>query len=514
MKKFYSLFLLSSFLTLSFSQSLNTTWLSSTFTNSKAFDVKVEGRYAYVVGWEDDFYGNYFGSFSIIDIQYPSIPNLISSIYINDAYGIDIKENFAFIAESNMGLRIYNIANQFNPIMVGQRVLPSSAKDVKVIGNLAYVADEYAGLRILDVSNVQNPIEIGYFDSPGRSFDVEIKDTLAFLADYTGGLFCINISDPTNPIVINEYPASDAIIDIDLQDSLAYFTDGYAGIKVINISDPNNFQLVDELYMPYWCLGIKVSGAYAYVAAWDNGGLRIIDVSDPANLQEVGFYNTWGKSRDVDVVGPLAYIADWDGGGLQIINNNILNPLPVEFVSFSANYNDGNVNLSWITATELNNSGFDVERKTAGGEWNKITFIQGSGTTTENKHYFFPDEVNDLNTSKLFYRLKQIDFNGEFEYSSEIEIDINVPNNFQLKQNFPNPFNPTTTINYQVPIKSNVTLKIFDILGTEVEVLVDEIKDAGFYNVIFDASKLASGVYLYSIQTENYSNTKKLILIK
>jgi hypothetical protein len=85
-------------------------------------------------------------------------------------------------------------------------------------------------------------------------------------------------------------------------------------------------------------------------------------------MQEVGFYNTWGKSRDVDVVGPLAYIADWDGGGLQIINNNILNPLPVELISFSANYNDGNVNLSWITATELNNSGFEVERKTEDGE--------------------------------------------------------------------------------------------------------------------------------------------------
>ena len=411
---------------------------------TKAFDVKVEGRFAYVVGWEQDYWGDYYGSFSIIDIQFPSSPNLISSIYINDAYGIDVSGNFAYIAESNSGLSIYNVSNPSFPILVGQRILPSSAKDVKVIGNLAYVAAEYAGLRIIDISNPSNPVEIGFFDSPGRSYDVEVRDTIAYLADTDGGFLCIDISNPSNPIFISGYLAEDVVVDIELKDNLAFYTDGYSGIKILNISDPNDLELVGSLYIPYWCLGIKISGDYAYVAAWDNGGLRIVDISDPVNMQEVGFYNTWGKSRDVDVIGPLAYIADWDGGGLQIINNNILNPLPVELVSFSANYNDSNVDLSWITANELNNSGFDVERKTADGEWNKITFIQGSGTATENKHYFFSDEVNELNASKLFYRLKQIDFDGTSEYSKVIEVEINLPTKFQLEQNYPNPFNPVT----------------------------------------------------------------------
>ena len=514
MKKLIFLLFVSSFVSQLFPQSYNTSWIGSIYTPTKAFDVKLEGRFAYVVGWEDDFYGNYYGSFSIIDIQFPSSPNLISSIYINDAYGIDVSGNIAYIAESNAGLTIYDISNPSSPILVGQRILPSSAKDVKVIGNLAYVAAEYAGLRIIDISNPSNPVEIGFFDSPGRSFDVEVRDTFAYLADYTGGFFCIDISNPANPIVVNEYPASDAVIDIELKDSLAYYTDGYSGIKVLDISDPNNLELIDSLYIPYWCLGIKVSGDYAYVAAWDNGGLRIVDVSDPANMQEVGFYNTWGKSRDVDVIGPLAYIADWDGGGLQIINNNILNPLPVELVSFSANYNDGCVDLSWITATELNNSGFEVERQTETGDWNVTTFIQGNGTTTETHYYFFSDNIKGLNSSKLFYRLKQIDFDGTSVYSKVIEMDVNLPAKFQLEQNYPNPFNPVTVIKYQLPFNSSVTLKIFDILGKEVETLVNEEKNAGYYQISFDASSLSSGIYFYTLQTENYFTTKKMILLK
>ena len=496
------------------SQSYNTTWIGGFYTPTKAFDVKVDGRFAYVVGWDQDYYGYYYGSFSIIDIQFPSAPNFISSIYINEAYGIDVKGNYAYIAEGNTGLQIYNISNPANPTFVGQKILPGSAKDVKVIGDLAYVADEYAGLRIIDVSNPQAPVEVGYFDSPGRSFDIEIRDTIAYLADSEGGFFCINISNPSNLIVINEYPAGNTVFDIELKDSLAFYTDGYAGIKVLNISDPNNLQLVSSLSIPYWCLGIKVSGDYAYVAAWEFGGLRIVDISDPSNMEEVGFYNTWGKSRDVDVVGPLAYIADWDGGGLQIINNNLIDPLPVELVSFSADYNSCTVNLSWITATELNNSGFDIERKTETGDWNKITFIQGNGTTTETKHYSFLDDVKDLNSSKLFYRLKQIDFDGTFKYSNEIEVNINLPTEFLLEQNYPNPFNPVTVIKYQLPSKSSVTLKIFDILGKEVESLVDEEKDAGYYQTSFNASQLSSGIYFYTLQTGSNIVTKKMILLK
>lgn len=501
------------------SQSLNTTWVGSIYTYSRAFDVKVVGRYAYVVGWNENFYGNMWGSFSIIDVQTPANPNLISAIYINDAYGIDIKDNFAFIAEGTAGLSIYNIANQFHPTLIGQLFLPGNAKDVKIVENFAYVADEYAGLRIIDISNVQNPVEVGYFDSPGRSFDVEIKDTLAFLADLEGGLICLNISDPSNPSVLNIFPASDTVVDVDLVDSLAYFTDGYSGIKVVNIANPTDIFLVDELYLPYWCLGIKVSGSYAYVAAWEDGGLRIIDISNPENIKEVGYYNTSGKSRDVDVVGALAYLSDW-GPGLTIINNNIINPVPVELVSFTAEYDDGSINLSWVTATVVNNLGFEIERKTETENWSKVAFIKGNGTTTEIKNYFYTDYVQELNPSKLFYRLKQIDSDGSSHLSKVIEINVPLPVSFKLEQNYPNPFNPTTKIRYRVPIGSDkekqlpIKLIIYDTLGNEVATLVNELKVPGYYEVDWNASNLASGVYLYQLQSESIILTKKMMLMR
>ena len=189
-------------------------------------------------------------------------------------------------------------------------------------------------------------------------------------------------------------------------------------------------------------------------------------------------------------------------------------PIPVELVSFSANFNNGVVNLSWVTATELNNSGFEVERKSENGDWNKIAFVQGNGTTTETKHYFYLDDIQNINNPKLHYRLKQIDFDGSFEYSKEIEININLPSIFRLGQNYPNPFNPNTTINYELPIKSSVTLKIVDILGNEVETLVNEEKNAGYYQISFDGSNISSGIYFYTLQTENYFVTKKMILLK
>jgi hypothetical protein len=114
----------------------------------------------------------------------------------------------------------------------------------------------------------------------------------------------------------------------------------------------------------------------------------------------------------------------------------------------------------------------------------------------------------------LFYRLKQIDFDGTYLYSKVIEVDANLPAKFQLEQNYPNPFNPVTLIKYQLPIKSSVSLKIFDILGKEIETLVNEVKDAGYYQVSFDASNLSSGIYLYTLQTENYFTSKKMILLK
>lgn len=190
----------------------------------------------------------------------------------------------------------------------------------------------------------------------------------------------------------------------------------------------------------------------------------------------------------------------------------LLTVVPVELTSFTANVSNGNVVLNWTTATELNNQGFEIERKIADGQFITVGHVQGNGTTSERKEYSFTD-VN-AQIGSYTYRLKQVDFNGAFEYSNEIFVDVTAPLEFALDQNYPNPFNPTTTINFSLAEPSFVKLAVYNLLGEEVKVLVNENRGAGTFNVTLDAASLPSGMYLYKIETAQYSSVKKMMLMK
>ena len=198
--------------------------------------------------------------------------------------------------------------------------------------------------------------------------------------------------------------------------------------------------------------------------------------------------------------------------------------LPVELTSFTANVNGSKVLLKWNTATELNNYGFEIERTVGskqsavgGGQsavvyWEKIGFVTGSGNSNSSKDYSFSDDNNA--TGKYLYRLKQIDNDGSYKYSPEVEVEIGTPTQFSLSQNYPNPFNPSTSINYQLPVSGNVTLKVFDVLGKEVAVLVNERKEAGTYVVEFSVTNLASGTYFYRLRAGGFVQIKKMTILK
>ncbi len=199
------------------------------------------------------------------------------------------------------------------------------------------------------------------------------------------------------------------------------------------------------------------------------------------------------------------------------------NPLPVELSSFAAKAADNSVTLNWETATEVNNYGFEIERRVGSPKssvgsqsqntWEKIGFIQGHGNSNSMKEYSFIDKT--VLNGKYFYRLKQIDNDGGYSYSKEVEVKTEViPTEFALFQNYPNPFNPATTINYQLPANSFVTLKVYDVLGREVKSLINERQDAGYYKIEFGASSLSSGIYVYRIIADKFSSIKKCILVK
>jgi len=186
--------------------------------------------------------------------------------------------------------------------------------------------------------------------------------------------------------------------------------------------------------------------------------------------------------------------------------------LPVELTSFSAKVINQNVELNWKTATELNNFGFEIEKRISNEPWGKIGFIKGNGNSNSPKTYSYIDKTSANGTH--LYRLKQIDNDGYYKYSKEVEIKIGLPAKHELSQNYPNPFNPTTTIKFALPEAAKVSLIVYNQLGEKVSVLVDEKLNAGNHVATWNAVNLPSGIYFYEIRTEKFSAAKKLLLLK
>ncbi len=187
--------------------------------------------------------------------------------------------------------------------------------------------------------------------------------------------------------------------------------------------------------------------------------------------------------------------------------------IPVELTSFTGNWDGTNVTLKWETATELNNYGFEIEKKTENTDWYSIGFVNGNGTKQSPSSYTFNDSrVNQ--TGKYSYRLKQIDNNGTYEYSQVVEMNLNPANGFVLEQNYPNPFNPSTKIRFSIPQSSIVKLSVYNVIGEEIAVLADGFYDAGYHEVNFKSQNLPSGVYLYKLQYDGLIQMKKMLLLE
>ncbi len=186
--------------------------------------------------------------------------------------------------------------------------------------------------------------------------------------------------------------------------------------------------------------------------------------------------------------------------------------VPVELTSFAAVVSGTDTKLSWNTATETNNRGFDIERMNADGTFEQIGFVPGFGTTTEPKSYTYVD--SKLDAGNYSYRLKQIDYDGSFSYSDVIEVEVATPATFALEQNYPNPFNPSTKIRFSIPIETDVRLNVYNTLGQEVAEIVNSRLKEGYHEVNFDAFSLTSGIYFYRLEADKFVDVKKMIIIK
>jgi hypothetical protein len=245
-----------------------------------------------------------------------------------------------------------------------------------------------------------------------------------------------------------------------------------------------NFKISESPFTP---TGSVFFGDYSNIAAWDGK-----------------VYPIWTRLQN-------GQLSVW----VSIIEDSTI--IPVELSSFTADVNGNNVLLQWETSSEINNYGFIIERRNvisvnSESEWREIGFKKGQGNSTELNRYTFED--NPLYDGTYHYRLKQVDFDGSYEYSNEIEVNVFTVKSFALYQNYPNPFNPSTTISFQIPEASYISLVVYDAVGTEVETIAEGYYPAGVHEVLFDASKLSSGIYLYRITSGVNESTRKMMVVK
>jgi Secretion system C-terminal sorting domain len=267
-------------------------------------------------------------------------------------------------------------------------------------------------------------------------------------------------------------------------------------VLVVNFSTPNSGVIV------YDSLGTQLN---VFAGVTGNRGVYALGNGNILTTNGAGVHEIDGTTGAL----VRTILAGVSGRFISPMDFSII---PVELTSFVGSTVNGNVVLNWNTATETNNSGFEIQRSSDRIKFSNIAFVPGFGTTTEPRNYSYND--NSVSNGTYHYRLKQVDFNGAFAYSDIIQVDVAAPTVFALAQNYPNPFNPSTVISYSIPQNSFVTLKVYDILGKEITTLVNETRSAGKYEVRFDASELSNGVYFYTVNADNFTSTKKMLLMK
>ncbi len=290
-------------------------------------------------------------------------------------------------------------------------------------------------------------------------------------------------------------------------------TGAYLDLNVAAVKHTNNTSSTNYLKR-YWAFTNNNITGFTY-----NISMQYISPTDVNGTESQIYTGKWDGSSWMFVGSANTVSHTLEGTGLSSFSTftgGEQSVMPVKLSSFSSSVKDGEVKLLWLTDTELNNMGFEIERKNIEGknEWLKLGFVIGKGTANTPSNYTFEDKK--LSVGKYQYRLKQIDYNSNFEYHNlNGEVSVGIPSKFDLSQNYPNPFNPTTKIDFQLPVDSKVSLIIYDITGREVNVIMNnEFKKADYYTVLFSGSNMSSGTYFYRIVADKYVMTKKMMLVK
>ncbi len=375
------------------------------------------------------------------------------------ARGITVTDNYAYIASGSSGLLIVDVSDPENPVFTGNYQTSGTANDVCISGDYAYIAAGFSGLQIVNISNPGSPSLAGSYSTPDRALTVQVIGNYAYIAD-RASFQIIDISDPENPALAGSWNNSaNDLTSVNVSGDYAYLTRLTYGLILVSITDPENPEYVGEYYNgSNTTYDVHVSGDYAFVV--DGSSLKMINTFIPNAPTLYATCYDLSIAKSVYVSAGYAYVADFDYG-LHVI------------------YNPDPFHLTYITGYETTEHVYDV-------------FVLNE--------YIYITEGSSL----LILRYSQVDINEEF----------NLPQEFSLSGNYPNPFNCSTVISYELKQPTAIRLDIYDLLGRRIETLVNEYQQAGQHRITWDATGVNSGVYFYKMQTNEYTEMNKMILLK
>jgi len=324
---------------------------------------------------------------------------------------------------------------------------------------------------------------------------------MLYAANEGEGIYKYNAEpDDPNPAGLLIAPTGSNGLTADVEGITIYYTAQGEGYLIASNQGSNNFKVFERQEPHNFVKTVQVSG----VGSTD--GIEVTNLSLGSSFLLGMFLVHDGTGSPYVIRG-----CKWEDLELDI-DTTYWNPTPVELNSFDVNVIEGNANLIWQTSSETNNLGFEIQRSEEENNFIKIGFVPGYGTTTERHTYQFKDESNLY--GKVTYRLKQIDLDGSTNFSDIVEVYFPSPIEFSLAQNYPNPFNPSTKIAVRVPFRTNIRLAVYDALGGFVAEVASGEYQAGTHEFNFEASGLTSGIYIYQIQTPEFSEARKMIYLK
>lgn len=403
--------------------------------------------------------------------------------------------------------------------MIGEKILPISS--ARIDANADYIPD-----HVGDTLTVSGVVFTPNYQTTSRSY--YIYDGTGGICTFKNGLTSAALSLGDSIVVRGQIQHYNGLTE------LAPLTDDQIWIVKTGATLPEPLVLAPGAYMnnteQYEGMLVQVKNLSKMNGAWPavtkSGTINMTNGTDTVALRidsDTDIDGTTEPTWPSDVIGVVTqYTTGAITTGYQLqpryAATDFPSSTPVELTSLSANVNGKSVLINWTTGTEKNNMGFEIQRSSDKVNFSKIGYVNGNGTTLETKKYSFVD--NNAQSVKSYYRLKQMDYDGAFTYSTVIEVEIGTVSSFSLDQNYPNPFNPSTIISYTLPVNSNVKIIITNALGETIKELTNEIQQSGVHVMNFNASGISSGVYFYTIQaspvdgSKTFSASKKMILVK